>query len=70
MLRTWWARGRILEGVFNYSERYGILRGGTGGEETGVASGRKRERVWKLVFGTVTCDRVYKLCVCHSVYFS
>ena len=43
MLRTWWARGRILEGVFNYSERYGILRGGTGGEEAGVASGRKRE---------------------------
>ena len=43
MLRTGWARGRILEGVFNYSERYGILRGGTGGEEAGVASGRKRE---------------------------
>ena len=30
MLRTWWARGRILEGVFNYSERYGILQRGEG----------------------------------------
>ena len=44
MLRTGWARGRILEGVFNYSERYGILRGGTDGEEAGVASGRRKER--------------------------